>query len=74
MKRRTYPNLATYLEETGTTQAELAERLGLSQGYLSRLIRGLQQPTLDLALVIARMTRIPIESLVRAESGIPAEK
>jgi transcriptional regulator with XRE-family HTH domain len=74
MRRRTYPDLVTFLEETGTTQVELAMRLGLSQPYMSRIVRGLQQPPLDLALQIARMARVPVESLVRADLDIPVQK
>jgi transcriptional regulator with XRE-family HTH domain len=65
MRRRTYPNVTIFLAETGITQAKMAHDLGLSQGYISRLRRGLQQPPLDLALRISRYARVPIESLVR---------
>jgi transcriptional regulator with XRE-family HTH domain len=67
MNRRIYPNIAAYLHATGQTQAELAEALGLAQGHMSRIIRRLQQPSLDLALRIARHTRVPVDSLVRAD-------
>ena len=72
MTRRTYPNLLTFLRETGTTQAEMAERLGLSQGQISKLVNGKIQPSLDLALRIARYARVPVESLVRPAWREPA--
>ena len=72
MTRRTYPDLRGFLEGTGTTQAEMAEALGLSQGQISKLVRGLQQPSLDLALRIARYARVPVESLVRPAWREPA--
>jgi transcriptional regulator with XRE-family HTH domain len=76
MTKRTYPNLAAYLEGTGLTQVELAEKLGLSQAFMSRIIRGIQQPSLDEALRIARKVRVPVESLVsRANAdALTAEK
>lgn len=72
--RRTYPNLRAFLDASGQSQAEFAAQIGLSQGYLSRLIRGLQQPPLDLALRIAQAARIPVESLVSKTDRIPVEK
>ena len=72
MKRRTYPDLPTFLFETGTTQVEMARALGLSQGQISKLVNGLQQPSLDLALRIARYAHIPVESLVRPAWREPA--
>ena len=64
MSNRTYPSIAAYLDATGSTQVELAERLGISQAYLSKIARGLQQPSLDEALRISRILRVPVESLV----------
>lgn len=64
MAKRTYPNLRAYLEDTGITQAELAGKLDRSQAYISKLLNGLQQPSLDEALRISRLCRIPVESLV----------
>ncbi len=65
MTRRTYPTLADRIADTGETQVELAGKLDVSQPYLSKLIRGLIQPSLDEALRISRIGRVPVESLVR---------
>lgn len=72
--RRTYPNLSTYLRDTGKTQAQLALDLGRSQGYISKLVRGLLQPSLDEALSISAQLGIPVESLVSRERNILVEK
>lgn len=74
MKRRTYPNLTSYLEAEGLTQAELAVKLRRSQAYISKLVNGLQQPSLDEALRISRVCRVPVESLVTRESAITEGK
>jgi len=74
MARRTYPNLTSYLEDTGQTQAELAGRLQRSQAFISKLVNGLQQPSLDEALRIARICRVPVESLVSRESALTEGK
>lgn len=74
MKRRTYPNLRTYFDETGQTQEKLARRLGVSQAAISKIVNGKVEPSLELALRISRAAGVPLESLVRAayrtEAGI----
>jgi plasmid maintenance system antidote protein VapI len=62
--KRIYPDLPTYLAETGTTQTELGRLLGRNQTFISRLVNGLCQPTLHEALRIARIVGVPVESLV----------
>jgi transcriptional regulator with XRE-family HTH domain len=62
---RTYPDLKAYLDATKTTQETLATELGISQSYMSRIIRGIHQPTLPLALKIADHCAIPLEALVK---------
>jgi transcriptional regulator with XRE-family HTH domain len=72
--RRTYPNLTRYLEDTRQTQAQLAARLGRSQAFISKLVRGLIQPSLDEALRISTEIGVPVESLVSRERNIPTGK
>ncbi len=74
MAPRTHPDLASYLVATGITQAELAFRLRRSQAFISKIVNGLQQPSLDEALRIARICRIPVESLVTRESTLTEGK
>ena len=74
MNRRTYPNLTSYLEDTGLTQAELAVKLDRSQAFISKLVNGIQQPSLDEALRIARICRVPVESLVTRDSALTEGK
>lgn len=38
-------NVSTALQEAGVTQAALARRLGISDGHLSNMIRGLREVT-----------------------------
>lgn len=49
-------DLKTYLSETGETQAEFAGRIGVSQGTVSKLCKGLISPSLTLALKIDTAT------------------
>lgn len=69
MPIRTFPDLKTYLNETGETQERLAERLGITQSYMSKIVRNLQQPELKLALLIAKKTHVPLESLIRKQTA-----
>jgi len=64
MADRIYPNILAYLKDTGITQEELARRLGISQGGLSKIINNIQAPRLGLALRIERVCRVPLESLI----------
>ncbi|MEM4546838.1 MAG: helix-turn-helix transcriptional regulator [Nitrososphaerota archaeon] len=45
------------------TQKELAERLGVSQPYISMLERGKRFPTLRIAMKLADIFGVPIEQL-----------
>lgn len=72
--RRAYANIATYLRETGITQAELATILGRSQAFVSKLVNGLSQPSLGEALRISRKIGIPVETLVSRGSNMPVGK
>ena len=72
--RRTYPTIPAYLAATGLTQMELAAKLGRSQPFVSRLVRGLQQPSLHEALRIASVLGVPVEALVSRGGNIPVEK
>jgi transcriptional regulator with XRE-family HTH domain len=59
-----YKTLADYLEQTGKTQRYLATKLGITPAYVSFLVSGDRQPSLDLALRIEALTGVPLESLV----------
>jgi transcriptional regulator with XRE-family HTH domain len=73
-QRRTYPNLASFMDGEGLTQVELAARLRRSQPFISKLRRGLVEPSLREALRISRETGVPVESFVSSVSNLPAEK
>ena len=64
MVTRIYPDIRTYLRETGTTQAELAVKLGITQPGLSKIINGLIVPKLALAFRISKVCNIPVEALL----------
>jgi len=51
-------------QELGFTQAELAERAGLSANYVARLERGELGPSLWVAVRLAEALQTPLESLL----------
>lgn len=56
--------LKALLVEKGIQQAELAENVGVSQAFISYLIKGLKQPSLILIKRIADYLHVPIDELV----------
>ena len=60
-----YPDLATYVAETGVPQATIAHAVGISQAHISRIVAGAAIPRPALARRLARVCRIPLESFTR---------
>lgn len=48
--------LTAYLGDTSTSQAKLADVLGISRSHMSLLVSGERKPGLDLAIAIERAT------------------
>ncbi len=55
-------------QELGVTQAELADRAGLSANYVARLERGELGPSLWVACRLSEALQIHVESLVSGKS------
>jgi len=64
VKRNRYATVDAYLEATGTTQRELADQLGITQGALSMIKNGQRVPRPELALRIHSLTGVPLETLL----------
>lgn len=56
--------LLTYLADAGIRQDDFAASVGVTQATISKLVRGVARPSLDLAFAIARVTggRVPVQS------------
>jgi transcriptional regulator with XRE-family HTH domain len=63
---RRYCNLRDYLKGTGTTQRELAERVGVTQSAISMAANG-HSLSLGLAKRISAATGVPVESFGESE-------
>ena len=55
----------------GLTQAELAERAGVSVNFISLVERGLKSPTLSTMERLAAALKVPIIELFRLDSADP---
>lgn len=59
-----YRTLADYFEQTGRTHRSLAIKLGVDRSYISLLVSRNRQPSLPMAIEIAKYTGVPLESLL----------
>ena len=57
--------------ERGWSQADLAERLGVSRQAINAVETGKYTPSLQLAFKIARLFAMPIESIFSDEDETP---
>jgi transcriptional regulator with XRE-family HTH domain len=64
-RRRRYPNVATYLMQTGESMLDLAEAVGVTQPQISRIVRGLSIPRPALARRLADHCGVPVDSFIR---------
>lgn len=60
---RAYPTVHAWMFHTGTTQQDLAKLLNISQSHLSNILNGNRKPSLPLAIEMARLTNVPIETI-----------
>lgn len=74
MGRRTgrprYPDLGTFFEKSGTSQADFAARIQKSQSYISKVRHRSIEPNLTDALVIAKEAGIPLASLIKGAAEL----
>jgi transcriptional regulator with XRE-family HTH domain len=69
-----YPEkLMNALEMRGMSQAQLAQKSGLSPSTISQMLAGNRRPYLDQAAKIARALGVTLDSLVSEDPGPPIE-
>jgi transcriptional regulator with XRE-family HTH domain len=59
-----YENLKEYMENTGTKESEMAEKLGVSASYVNLIKNGERRPSPQLAEKIEAITGIPFRKLL----------
>jgi plasmid maintenance system antidote protein VapI len=57
--------LHKWMEQSCTTQDELAEALGVTQATVSRILAGLRPINLEVAIRLEKITGLPISYLAR---------
>jgi len=62
--KRIYPDLGTWRDDLGLTQEQAAAKLGLSQGYYSRLEQRTRFAGKKLGKIISKRARVPLESVL----------
>lgn len=63
-RRKAYPTLKAFFDGTQIPQYEIAKRAGIVESHLSMIMNGERTPSLPLALKLAQIANIPVESLV----------
>lgn len=60
-----YRNLEAYLYNTRTKQKDFAKRAGISEQHLSAILAGVRRPSLPIAVKLAALANIPVESFLK---------
>lgn len=72
MPRRVYPSLRAFFRDSGESQQQIADELGISYPSMSMFKSGQRQPALHLALRISQRCNVPLESLIRPSAKAKA--
>ena len=59
--------LKEYLEFYHISQSEFASRLGITQKYMNEILNGKKEITIEIALVVEKLTKIPLDFIINAE-------
>jgi putative transcriptional regulator len=57
-------------EHDSMTQQQLAERVGVTRQTIISIERGKYKPSVELALRLARVFRVPVEALFELDEGV----
>lgn len=62
-------NIAKYREVAGLTQAALAEKIGISTAFASRVERGQKKMKVDILYAIAKTLNVSVNALVSTDNS-----
>lgn len=62
-------NIARYREVAGLTQATLAEKIGISTAFVSRVERGQKKMKVETLYAIAKVLNVSVDALLSTESS-----
>jgi|GEM_PF-5177596 len=63
------PGLVRWLSDSGTTQDQLAGKLGVTAPAISHYVTGRHRPSLDRLLALSRITGLSIDDLLGRTPG-----
>lgn len=63
-------NVNRSMESQNLSQVELSKRMGVARPHLNRILRGVNQPSLELAARIAEAIGVPLSELVEIEQKV----
>ena len=67
-------NFKILLDDKGVTQAELAESVGVSQPFMSNVVRGYKLPSVAVTKRIAEHLGVSVDELLNSFDNATAEK
>lgn len=56
--------LRSWLRDQALSQAQLAKRIGVTEGAISQWLNGYSRPSLDNLVELSRQTGMPVDSLI----------
>jgi len=62
-------SLADFMRDTKTTDQALADKLGVSRPHITKIRSGKRQPSLPLAIEMARITKLPVSAFIKSEAA-----
>lgn len=68
MSRRRYATLRAFFETTRASQAEIAEKVGVTPSAMSLYVRGKRIPQPAIAIKLSEVCRVSLESLLQRAS------
>lgn len=61
--RRAYPTLQRYMEATGTTNRQLAKKVGITESHLSNILKKSRRCSLFIALKLSKAANVPVDTI-----------
>jgi putative transcriptional regulator len=71
-QRPVYNRLAVLRAERGLSRRQLADKLGINYQTIGYIERGDYNPSLELALSMAELFRLPVEAIFSFQADVPA--
>lgn len=68
-KKSSAKNIARYREAAGLTQATLAEKIGISTAFVSRVERGQKKMKVETLYATAKVLNVSVDALLSTESS-----